>query len=64
MLPLLNAVVPIELPNGGIYTTRTVAFEATIGDADEPALKARVEFVDPVFAPGTPPRITSWDPHK
>ncbi len=64
-----RSFIPIELPGGGIYSTRTVAFEATVGDATEPTLKARVSFDDPTTAPGAPPvfpppRITSWNPHK
>ncbi len=61
--------VPIELPGGGIYTTRIVAFEATVGTATEPTLKSRVSFADPTTAPGVPPvfpvpAILSWNPHK
>ena len=52
---------PVSLPGGGIYSTRTVEFEAQI--SGKPKLRARVEFPDPVKAPTVPPKITVWDTH-
>ncbi len=53
--------IPVSLPGGGIYDTRTVEFEARVGT--KPKLRARVDFADPVKAPTVPPKITVWDTH-
>ena len=53
--------IPVSLPNGGIYSTRTVAFEARIGTKTK--LRARVEFADPVKWPDVPAKVLSWDTH-
>ena len=55
--------IPFSLPNGGIYSLRTVEFEAKVGSPGKTKLRARVEFIDPVVAPSTPPKITVWDTH-
>ncbi len=51
--------IPVSLPGGGIYTTRRVTFEATIGG--QAKLRARVEFPDPVLVPDGTPKITDWN---
>ena len=72
-LPSAPGFVPISLPLGGIYSTRTVEFAATVGDDSDPTLTARVEFADsrclsdPALAPpclGVPAQIQAWQPRK
>jgi|GEM_PF-6069338 hypothetical protein len=53
--------IPVSLPNGGIYSTRTVEFEAQVGTKTK--LRARVEFADPVKSPDAAAKILSWDTH-
>ena len=53
--------IPVSLPNGGIYSTRTVEFEAQVGTKTK--LRSRVEFLDPVAVPAGKPEIKVWDTH-
>ena len=64
-LPNDVSFAPVSLPGGGIYSDRTVAFEAFLGEGTgEPKLTARVKFFDPVKDPDEPPQIIAWNPHK
>ncbi len=51
--------IPVSLPGGGIYTERTVTFEALIDG--NPKLRARVKFPDPVLVPDGRPEILAWN---